>query len=62
MKKIFVVGSINVDLSISADVLPKKGETISGKDFHVSYGGKGANQAVASKKHENLYLRLFHLF
>ena len=50
MKKIFVVGSINVDLSISADDLPKKGETISGKDFHVSYGGKGANQAVASKK------------
>lgn len=52
MKKsnIFVLGSINVDLVISAPVFPKQGETITGKDFLINSGGKGANQAVAASK------------
>lgn len=44
--KILVVGSINVDFSISTDVFPKEGETVSGNGFAKAAGGKGANQAV----------------
>lgn len=44
--KILVVGSINVDLTVSTDVFPKEGETVSGNGFRKAAGGKGANQAV----------------
>jgi ribokinase len=44
---IVCVGSINVDLVMSVSVAPQPGETVSGKEFHVNAGGKGANQAVA---------------
>lgn len=47
MKKIYILGSMNMDLVINAPSLPKKGETITGKDFMMNPGGKGANQAVA---------------
>ena len=50
MKKIIVVGSINTDLVISAPYFPKKGETLTGSDFFVAHGGKGANQAVAAAR------------
>lgn len=50
MKKIAVVGSINSDYFVEADVLPKTGETILGKNFFRSLGGKGANQAVAASR------------
>ena len=50
MKKIFVVGSINTDLVISAPYFPKKGETLTGSDFFSAHGGKGANQAVAAAR------------
>lgn len=43
-----VVGSANVDLSIYTEQLPRPGETIFGRDFHLGFGGKGANQAVAA--------------
>lgn len=46
-KPVVVVGSINIDLVSTADRIPAKGETISGIDFQVHPGGKGANQAVA---------------
>lgn len=47
---ILVVGSINVDLVISAPRFPKPGETISGSGFAAHFGGKGANQAIAAAK------------
>ncbi len=50
MKTIFVVGSINTDLSISAPYLPAKGETLTGGGFITAHGGKGANQAVAAAR------------
>lgn len=50
MKNILIIGSINIDLVINTDILPKLGETIHGKNFMTSYGGKGANQAVAVAK------------
>lgn len=50
MKNIFVLGSINYDMSIHVDVMPVKGETCNGHDFLSNSGGKGANQAVAISK------------
>lgn len=47
MKKILVVGSINMDLVTVVSKTPKIGETILGKSFDQIAGGKGANQAVA---------------
>jgi ribokinase len=44
-----VVGSANVDLTTFNDVFPRPGETIFGKKFDLGFGGKGANQAVASR-------------
>ena len=49
-KNILVVGSINMDYVIYTERLPKLGETLTGKDFAMNYGGKGANQAVAVAK------------
>jgi ribokinase len=49
-KKVFVLGSINVDLVVYAERFPEKGETVVGKEFFINQGGKGANQAVAAKK------------
>ncbi|UCZ52848.1 ribokinase [Bacillus shivajii] len=48
MGNILVIGSLNVDLVSKVPHLPKVGETILSTDFHQSYGGKGANQAVAA--------------
>lgn len=50
MKKIYVFGSANTDLVINSPKMPVSGETITGSDFFVSRGGKGANQAVAASK------------
>ena len=49
-KKVFVVGSINTDLVISAPYMPKAGETLTGGGFFSAHGGKGANQAVAAAR------------
>jgi ribokinase len=46
---IVVVGSANVDLTTFTDQFPRPGETIFGREFHLGFGGKGANQAVAAK-------------
>ena len=50
MKKIFVVSSINMDLTINSPRMPKEGETVEGDSFFISPGGKGGNQAVAASK------------
>ncbi|MBD2627699.1 ribokinase [Trichormus variabilis] len=47
---IIVFGSINLDLVVTAHRLPVPGETLTGKDFFKTPGGKGANQAVALAK------------
>jgi ribokinase len=46
---IVVVGSANVDLTTLTDNFPRPGETIFGREFHLGFGGKGANQAVAAR-------------
>lgn len=48
--KIAVVGSINMDMTVTADRIPLKGETLKGKELQYIPGGKGANQAVAMAK------------
>ena len=50
MPRVIVVGSANTDLTVKADRLPRSGETVFGDEFVVSYGGKGANQAVAAAR------------
>src|ERR1051325_9032313 len=45
---IVVIGSANVDLTTFTDAFPRPGETIFGREFHLGFGGKGANQAVAA--------------
>ena len=50
VRKIIVFGSLNMDLSIEADQMPKAGETIDGHSFFTAPGGKGGNQAVAAAK------------
>ena len=48
--QIIVVGSINTDMVIGANKLPKPGETLIGHKFFMNPGGKGANQAVAAAR------------
>lgn len=50
MKKICVIGSLNMDLVATVERFPRLGETITGKEFGTYTGGKGANQAVAAGK------------
>lgn len=50
LKPIVVVGSVNLDLVVRADHIPRAGETTIGSLFQTFHGGKGANQAVAAAK------------
>lgn len=47
---IAVIGSINTDMVVKANRLPVPGETILGGVFHMSPGGKGANQAISTAR------------
>lgn len=47
---ITVLGSINLDLVATAERLPIAGETVAGRTFETSPGGKGANQALAATR------------
>ncbi len=49
-RTITVVGSVNIDLVVEMETLPRAGETILGNRFRVAPGGKGANQAVAAAR------------
>ncbi len=48
--KVSVVGACNIDLISYVPRLPVLGETLHGTQFHMGFGGKGANQAVMAAK------------
>ena len=50
MASIAVVGSTNIDMVAYTDQIPERGETVTGKDFVIGFGGKGANQAVIAAR------------
>ncbi|WP_439238804.1 ribokinase [Lonepinella sp. BR2919] len=49
-KTLTILGSINADHVISVPHFAKPGETLTGHHYHIAYGGKGANQAVAAAR------------
>ncbi|MGH4140006.1 ribokinase [Clostridium sp.] len=50
MSKICILGSLNLDIVLKVENMAKVGETIFAKSLTTMPGGKGANQAVASKR------------
>lgn len=50
MTGIAVLGSTNMDLVAYVAHAPKRGETVTGREFRTIPGGKGANQAVAAAR------------
>ncbi len=49
-KNILVVGSLNMDVTVSLQRIPQVGETVLGDSLCYTGGGKGANQACACAK------------
>ena len=47
---VIVIGSSNIDFTATVDRLPARGETVLANRFTQSFGGKGANQAVAAAR------------
>lgn len=45
-----VVGGYGIGLTVHSDRLPDPGETLIGRGFRSSHGGKGSNQAVAAAR------------
>lgn len=49
-QRIGVIGSLNVDYVLQLKRLPKPGETLAATSFAKHFGGKGANQALATHR------------
>ncbi|MCX4861113.1 ribokinase [Streptomyces canus] len=50
MTHIAVLGSTNMDLVTYVEKAPRRGETVTGREFRTIPGGKGANQAIAAAR------------
>jgi len=50
MSRVTVVGSYIVALVMDMDRLPVEGETVMGRNFHITHGGKGSNMAAAAAR------------
>src|ERR1700722_20958983 len=49
-RRVTVVGSYIVALVMDMDRLPIEGETVLGRNFHTTFGGKGSNAAVCAAR------------
>jgi ribokinase len=49
-RRIVIVGSSGTDMIIKLERIPRPGETLLGGQFHITGGGKGANQAVSAAR------------
>ncbi len=49
-RRVVVVGSLNADLTVRTERLPRPGETVHGSALVVAPGGKSANQAAAAAR------------
>src|ERR1700722_1613853 len=50
MSRVAIVGSYIVALVMDMDRLPVEGETVVGRNFRTTHGGKGSNMAVAAAR------------
>jgi ribokinase len=50
MGRVVVVGSVNIDLVVQVERLPRPGETVTRGTFTRGFGGKGANQAAGAAR------------
>lgn len=48
--RVVVIGSLNIDLVANVPAHPRPGETVLARSLQRSFGGKGANQAVAARR------------
>ena len=48
--RVTIIGSYIVALVMDMDRLPIEGETVVGRNFHTTFGGKGSNAAVAAAR------------
>lgn len=49
-KKILIIGSINIDTTLTIDELPKFGQTVITDKVLINLGGRGANETIAISK------------
>ncbi|MCB1444516.1 MAG: ribokinase [Rhizobiaceae bacterium] len=47
---VVVFGSLHYDIMVHGPARPRKGETVTGSDWHPKCGGKGGNQAVSAAR------------
>lgn len=47
---ILVIGSLNMDLVLKTKRIPLAGESLLGKEYKYSPGGKGANRAITAAR------------
>ncbi len=52
LPRIVVIGSLNIDYVMRVGRFPSPGETIAAAEMSTSFGGKGANQAIAAARQE----------
>ncbi|MCD6373997.1 MAG: ribokinase [Caldisericaceae bacterium] len=50
MGKVTIVGSYIVALVMDTDRIPVEGETVVGRNYHTTHGGKGSNMAVCASR------------
>src|SRR5690348_12022119 len=50
VSRVTIVGSYIVALVMDMERLPVEGETVTGRNFHTTHGGKGSNMAVAAAR------------